>query len=541
MQQAQEMRAAAVQNSMELVEFAGPTNIGGRISDIEFNPLNPAIVYAGAATGGMFKSTDMGLSWISVFDDQANLSVGDIGIDPVHPDTLYVGTGEANGGHNNFPGGGVYKSIDGGSSWRLLGLENTTSIGRIVVDPSNTQRIFLAAVGSYFLPNPERGIYKSEDGGLTWVPSLYISDSTGAIDIVMDPANPNRLMASMWERVRRPNSSHLFGPISGIFRSLDSGNNWEYLGPGRGLPDPTARNIGRIGLAISQSNPDMVYALYSDGSYYWGLYKTSDFGTSWIDADPDKEINNGASNFSWYFGQVRIHPAHPDTLFALDVSFMRSTDGGNNWPVIYGYSGGPANLHVDHHALAFHPKNPDYIIEGNDGGINISQDAGASWTKVAELPVTQFYEIGLDKNNPQRLYGGTQDNGTLRTLTGGLNDWGRIYGGDGFYVVVNHTNPDIIYAESQYGYLGKSTNGGFSFNIVLTGINQTELTNWSTPIIMDHNNSSVLYYGTDRVYRTTTGAASWTVISPDLTDGIPGTRLGTVTTMAVAPTNSNVI
>lgn len=538
MKKAQQMRQAAGNFPLEMVQFAGPTNIQGRVSDIEFNPKNPNIVYAGAATGGVFKSTDMGQTWSAIFDDQANLNVGDIGIDPNYPDTIYVGTGEANGGHNNFPGGGVYKSTDGGASWQFLGLENTASIGRIVVDPANSQRIFLAAVGSYFSLNPERGIYESENGGQTWSQSLFVSDSTGAIDIVIDPANPSRMIAAMWERVRRPNASQLHGPTSGIYRSFNSGNTWEYLGSTNGLPNPAATNVGRIGLAISQSNPDILYAIYADGSNYLGLYRTTNFGASWTDADPDREINNGTGGFSWYFGQVRIHPANPNTVYALDVAYMRSIDGGANWPIIYGYSSPIPDLHVDQHALAFHPTNPDYLIEGNDGGINISNDGGVNWIKTAELPVTQFYEIGLDRNNPQRLYGGTQDNGTLRTLTGALNDWDRIYGGDGFYVIVDHTNSNIIYAESQYGNLGKSTNGGTYWIGATNGIYGN--TNWSTPVIMDPNNNQVLYYGAEQVFRSTNGASSWTVISPDLTP-ITYPRLGTITTIAVAPTNSNVI
>jgi photosystem II stability/assembly factor-like uncharacterized protein len=539
---AQKMRGQAVENPLELVEFAGPTNIGGRVVDIEFNPQDPNIAYAGAATGGVFKSTDMGNAWFSIFDDQANLSVGDIGIDPVNPDIIYVGTGEANGGHNNFAGGGLFKSTDGGATWEFKGLGSTVSIGRVIVNPLNPQQVFVAAVGSYFGPNPERGVYVSANGGDTWAQSLFVSDSTGAVDIIMDPGNPSRMIAAMWERVRRPNSSHLYGATSGLYRSTNGGTNWENLGPANGLPNPNATNVGRIGLAISLSNPDIVYTLYTNGSNYLGLYKSTDFGTAWSNADPGGGISNGTATFSWYFGQVRVHPADPNTVYALDVAFMRSTNGGQNWPIIYGYGGAPPGLHVDHHALAFHPTNPDYLLEGNDGGINISTDAGVSWSKVANLPVTQFYEIGLDRNNPQRLYGGTQDNGTLRTLTGALDDWDHILGGDGFYVIVDHTNPDIIYAESQFGNLRKSTNGGSSFPITATnGINQNEPTNWSTPVVMDPNDNNILYYGTDRVYRTTNGASFWTAISPDLTDGISGTRLGTVTTIAVAPTNSNIL
>lgn len=537
MRLAQQMRAQAANLELAQVEFAGPTNIGGRISDVEFNPLNPNIVYAASATGGVFKSTDTGNTWFPIFDDQANLNVGDIGIDPVNPEIIYVGTGEANGGHNNFPGGGVYKSTDGGASWQFIGLENTASVGRIVVDPANPQRVFVAAVGSYFSPNPERGLYRSEDGGQSWSHSLFVSDSTGAIDVVIDPANSSRMMAAMWERVRTVNGGHLFGPTSGIYCSFNGGNTWELLGPANGLPDPATTNIGRIGLAQSLSNPDILYAIFSDGSGYLGLFKTTNFGANWSNADPDREIDDGTGGFSWYFGQVRVHPANPDVVYALDVAFMRSTNGGAAWPIIYGYSG-PAILHVDHHALAFHPSNPDFIINGNDGGLNISTNGGVSFSKVAELPNNQFYEIGLDRTNPQRLYGGTQDNGTLRTLTGALNDWDRIYGGDGFYVIVDPNNPNIIYAESQNGGLGKSTNGGASFFPVANNINGKK--NWSTPVVMDPNNSNVLYYGTERVWRTTNGASSWSPVSPTLVTD-PGPRLGTVTTIAVAPTNSNVI
>lgn len=521
-------------------EFAGPVNIGGRVVDIEFNPVDPSIVYAASATGGVFKSTDTGLTWFPIFDDLAVLTIGDIAINPLDPEIIYVGTGEPNGGHNNFPGSGMFKSTNGGSDWEFIGLGNTAAIGRIIIHPANPQIVYAAAVGSYFAHNEERGVYKTTDGGLTWEISLFVSDTTGAIDIVIDPNNPDFLMAAMWERVRRVNSSHLYGPSSGIYTTTNGGTSWNLLGPSTGLPDAAFENIGRIGLAISRSSPNIIYALYNDGYNYSGLYKTTNYGSNWTNVDTDSEISEGTSNFSWFFGQVRVHPQNPNTVFVMDVAFMRSTNSGNSWPIIYGY-GGPGQLHVDHHALAFHPQNPNYIINGNDGGINISTDGGVNWSQPAQLPATQFYEIGLDRTNPQKLYGGTQDNNTIRTNTGAIDDWDRILGGDGFYVIVDPTNPNIIYAESQFGNLAKSTNGGLSFNYALNGINQSQPTNWSTPVIMDPNNNNILYYGTDRVYRTTNGAQNWTVISGDLTDGIPGTRLGTVTTIAVAPTNSNVI
>jgi photosystem II stability/assembly factor-like uncharacterized protein len=521
-------------------DFIGPVNVGGRVVDIEFNPSDPNIVYAGFSTGGVFKSTDTGNSWFPVFDSLAVLTIGDIAIDPQNPDVVYVGTGEANGGHNNFPGGGVFKSTNAGVTWQFLGLEQTTSIGRVLVHPTNSDIVYLAAVGSYFSPNPERGVYKSTDGGNSWNKSLFISDSTGAIDIIMDPTNPDKMMATMWERVRRPNASHLYGPSSGIYKTSDGGNNWELIPASAGLPNPNTQNVGRIGLAISRSNPDIVLALYTDGYQIISLFRTANFGINWEDIDPDNELQNGASTFSWYFGQVRVHPTNPDIVYVMDVAFMRSTNGGTTWPIIYGY-GGPGQLHVDHHALAFHPTNPSFIINGNDGGINISTDGGVGWSNPAQIPATQFYEIGLDASNPLAAYGGTQDNGTNRTLDGGIDNWQHIYGGDGFYVLVDYTNPNIIYAESQNGGLGKSTDGGYNFFPATNGISSNEPTNWSTPVIMDPNNNNILYYGTSYLYRTTDGANSWTKISPQLTDWVQGRRLGTLTTMAVAPTNSNVI
>ncbi len=538
---ARAMKEQAVARPLETVTFAGPSNIGGRISDIEFNPQNGDIVYAGAATGGVFKSTDKGVTWAPVFDDAANLNIGDIAINPLNPDVVYVGTGEGNGGHNNFPGEGIYKSTDAGNSWALIGLENTVSIGRVVVDPVIPQRVFVAAQGSYFLPNPERGVYRSSNGGTDWERVLFVTDSTGASDIVIDPVNPNRILATTWERARRPHTglTHLNGPTSGIYRSTDGGDNWERLGSTTGLP--IGNQIGRIGLALYPNNPDSVYALITTGSGYRGLYLTTNFGDTWTNVDPDREIETGVAGFSWYFGQVRVHPANPDIVYVMDADFMRSTNGGTTWPIIYGYNGGPPNLHVDHHALAFHPDDPNYIINGNDGGLNISTDAGVSFSKVADLPVNQFYEIGLDFNNPERIYGGTQDNGTLRTLTGATNDWERIFGGDGFYTIVDHTNPNVIYAESQFGVLGKSTDGGNDFDIVLNGINSNQPTNWSTPVVMDPNNNNVLYYGTNRLYRTTNGAASWTAISPNLTTAPGNSRLGTLTTIDVSPLDSDII
>jgi len=535
-------KASALGNRFALSPVApvGPDNIGGRFSDIEWDPTDADIVYASAATGGVFKSTDGGASWMPIADALPNLNAGDLAVDPNNPSTIWLGTGEPNGGHNNFPGNGLYRSTDGGANWTFIGLGGTASIGRIVVDPTDSQRVFVAAQGSYFAPNPERGLYRTLDGGTTWQNVLSVSDSTGVTDVVIDPTNPNRMLAATWERVRRPNGgTHLFGPTSGIWRSLNGGDTWTKLGAANGLPNPATQPTGRIGLALCGADPNVAYAVITNGNNVIGLWKSTDFGTNWINNDTDLEIQAGGGGFSWYFSQVRVSPDDCNQVYALDVTFFRSDDSGVNFTIQY--AGFPAGFHVDHHALAFHPENPAILLEGNDGGINYSTDRGESWSKIPGLPVNQFYEIGLDASNPARLYGGTQDNGTLRTTTGGVSDWTRILGGDGFYVNVDPTNPDVIYAESQFGNLFRTTNGGVNWTNVVPSGSGSDRKNWSTPVRLDPVTPSIVYYGTQRLWRSTNGGASWTAVSGDLTGWVPGAVLGTITTIGISPSNTNVV
>jgi photosystem II stability/assembly factor-like uncharacterized protein len=532
-------------------EFAGPANIGGRVTDLAIHPSEPQTLYAAAATGGVFRSRDLGQTWNPIFDEQPFLSIGDIAIAPSNPGVIYVGTGEANGGHNNYAGGGLYRSEDGGESWSFRGLGETVSIGRVVVHPDDPNRLWVAGVGSYFAPNPERGVFRSTDGGLSWSKTLFVNDSTGVVDIAMRPGNPDVLFATTWQRVRRVTGSFLYGRGSAVYRSEDAGNTWELLGPNRGLPNPddfvdsSGRvRIGRIGVAISESFPATVYAYYTSGSGYRGLYRSTDGGDSWEDANPSGSITRASSRaftFSWYFGQIRVDPVDPARVFVLDVAVLKSEDGGETWSSRNG-------THVDHHAMLFHPQNPGAIFDGNDGGVALSLNGGVSWEKLAPLPITQFYEIAVDPGRPQRLFGGTQDNGTIWTSTGATNDWKSLFGGDGFYVLPIPGDATRAYAESQWGNLVRVDGlfgSPFPFPIATgTGIPalEDERRNFAVPLAMDPFDPQILYYGTYRIWRTEDGVATnWQPISGDLTRGTEIAKLGTLTTIAVSPLDGNVI
>ena len=513
---------------------AGPSNVGGRITDVAVHPDYPDIIYAGAAFGGVFKSINGGDSWTAISDDVPSLSVGDIEVDPWDPDILYLGTGESNSSGDSYAGTGIYKTTDGGTTWDFIGLPESRHIGRIVIDPMNPQRIFVAAMGALFATNPDRGVYRSLNGGESWEQVLFVTDSTGAADLAINPQNPDIVYAAMWERIRSPSRRRVGGLTSGIWRSTDGGDNWEHLT--NGLPAASVNN-GRIGLAISPADPDYVYASMVDHpGYLMGMWRTTNGGDSW-----QSRLNSPSpwsfSGFGWYFGRIWAHPTNRSIVYFGDVGFWKSTDGAANWYDIMG------SMHVDMHVLYQDPGNPNYMVVGNDGGMFISQNGGNSWIKSYDLPITQFYGITIDHLQPHRLYGGTQDNSTPRTLDGQFDNWDVIFFGDGFYCNVDFTNSNVIYAEAQYGYLGKSTNLGQSWSIITSGIDDNERTNWSTPVVMSPHDNNVLFYGAERLYKTVNGGNWWNAISPDLTGGGgPGNLIyGTITTIGVSPISENVI
>ncbi len=517
---------AAGRNDAVSWEPAGPTNVGGRITDIAMHPSDLQTIYAATASGGVWKSTNAGANWLPVTDGLPSLSIGDLAIDPSDKNTIYCGTGETNGGGGSvtYDGRGVFKSTDGGSTWTSLGLENTGSIGRIEVDPKNPNRVFVAAMGHLFDNNEERGVYRSTDGGLTWEKKLFVNDSVGVIDLVINPENPDTVFAATWERIRRPYTRRYGGPGSGVWRSSDGGDTWTKLGGGL----PAGNQTGRMGIAVSPSNPATLYVTHANiiGSFT-GVYKSVNNGNTWsalsLDSDP------GYSSYGWWFGQIRVDPVDAGKVYNLGVDWRKTTDGGVSWNSVTSLY-----LHADYHALYIHPANPNFMVAGNDGGVFISEDGGDTWEQ-KPFPVTQFYTSEIDFQNPDNFYGGAQDNGTWRTLTGNPDEWEFFNGGDGFVTLVNPIDNNIIYSESQYGgFYG--TNGASP--------PAAQRYNWNTPYIFDPNNPDVMYIGAEKLFKSVDGGLNWSAISSDLSNGNAGQNFvvyGTITTIAASPLDGNTL
>ncbi len=521
----QREESARFKSGQEDWEMVGPYNVGGRITDVEMHPTDTETIYVTAASGGIYKSADKGKTWDQIFENHYTQSIGDMAITKTDKNILYVGTGEPNIGQGSitYDGYGVFKSTDAGVNWTHVGLENAGGIGRVEVDPGNPDRVFVAALGNVFSTNPERGVYRTLNGGQSWENVLFLNDSTGCIDLCINPNNTDIIYAAMWERVRYPHHRTYGGQSSGIWKTVDGGNNWTELTSG--LPSGA---MGRIGIDIALSEPDVLYALYANenGSYN-DVFKTTNGGDTWSALN----ANIGGSMYTWWFGKMQVHPNDSRIVWIIDFHLWRSTNGGASFDRVNG-------LHVDQHGVYAHPLEPEFVVIGNDGGVYISEDGTTNNTLLTNLPITQFYTCEVNFQDPNQRMVGTQDNGTVRTMTGSNSDWARIYGGDGFIVRVDPTESRYVYAASQRGGFGRSVNGGLGF----TGAKPAggERYNWKTPYILDPNTPSTLYLGSHRVYKSTNRAVSWTRISDDLTNGNqPPWNYGTITAISVSKINPN--
>jgi photosystem II stability/assembly factor-like uncharacterized protein len=493
----------------------GPAGMSGRITAIDAVVKNPDTWYIGAASGGVWKTTNAGATWTSVFDDQPTLNIGSLAIQQSNPNIVWVGTGEGNPRNSINLGEGIYKSMDAGKTWKRMGLEKTKNLHRIIVDPTNPDVVYAAAIGNPYAEHPERGVYKTTDGGETWNRVLYTNDTSGCADLAMDPSNPNKLIANMWQHRRTPWGFKSGGPGSGLYITVDGGKTWKKLGKSDGLP---AGNFGRIGISFAPSMPNRVYAMVEATKN--GLYKSDDGGFKWelITAEPAIVTNR-----PFYFQDIAVDSKNENRLYSIHDIVEVSEDGGKTFKTMLPYGG----IHPDHHAWWIHPEDPNFILDGNDGGIGISRDRGRSWNFNENLPVGQFYHVNVDDQIPYNIMGGMQDNGTWHgpayTWTGGgIRNyyWNNIGGGDGFDAMPDPENNDWVYSMSQGGSLGRlnyKTGERWYIKPPDTDTSRKLRFNWNAAIAQDPFNKNTIYYGSQFVHKSTDKGASWQTISPDLT------------------------
>lgn len=488
----------------------GPAGMSGRVTAIDVVQKNPSIIYVGTASGGLWKTTSGGVDWKPIFDTLKVASIGAIAIDQNVPDIIWVGTGEGNPRNSQTSGNGVYKSLDGGKSWIHLGLEQSKNIHRIIIDPRNSDVVYIGVQGSAFGDSEERGVYKTTDGGKTWQKILYVNERTGVADLVMDPSNPNKLFAAMWEFRREPWFFTSGGKGSGLYVTFDGGKTWTKRTENDGLPKG---ELGRIGIAIARSNPEIIYALIE--AKVNALYKSTDGGFRWFKVS-DKNIGDRP----FYYAEIYVDPKNENRIYNIYTQVSVSEDGGKTFNLLI------SRIHPDHHAFYIHPENPNFIIDGNDGGLAISYDRGKTWRFVENLPVAQFYHINVDNDFPYNVYGGLQDNGSWKGPSRVFNnmgisnfDWQEVGFGDGFDVLPDPDDSRYGYAMSQGGNLFRyDSKTGMQKSIRPVHPDGIELRfNWNAALAQDPFDNSTIYYGSQFLHKSTNKGDSWEIISPDLT------------------------
>lgn len=517
----------AQQFNMKLAGDLKPRNIGpggmsGRVTAIDVVTSEPDIMYVGTASGGLWKSTSGGIKWEPVFDKEVTASIGAVAIQQSNPSVIWVGTGEGNPRNSLNGGYGVYRSLDGGRSWQSMGLEETRHIHRIIIDPTDPNTVYVGAIGSPWGEHPQRGVFKTTDGGQTWEKILYVNDKTGVADMVMDPANPNKLLVAMWEHKRDPWFFNSGGPGSGLYMTHDGGRNWKQLTEEDGLPKG---ELGRIGLAISAGRPDIIYALVESKKN--ALYKSEDGGFSW------KKINEGndIGDRPFYYSDIFVDPENENRVYSVFTYVNVSEDGGRSFKMLMPAYGVDNGVHPDHHAWWIHPSDGQFMIDGNDGGMNITRDGGRTWRFIGNLPVGQFYHVSVDNEFPYNVYGGMQDNGSWRgpayawRAQGIRNSyWQEIAFGDGFDVVPDADDSRYGYAMSQQGFVRRyDWETGNDYTVRPTPPDDTTRLrfNWNAGIGQDPFDNGTVYFGSQFVHKSTDKGLTWEVISPDLTTNDP--------------------
>jgi photosystem II stability/assembly factor-like uncharacterized protein len=495
----------------------GPAIMSGRISDIAIHPKNRHVWYVTVGSGGVWKTENAGTTWTPVFDGQGSYSIGCVTIDPSTPDTIWVGTGENVSGRHVGIGDGVYKSLNGGKTWANMGLRQSEHVARILVDPRGSNVLYVAAEGPLWSSGGERGLYKSTDGGATWTLSLEINKDTGVASAAFDPSNPDILYAAAYQRRRSVAAFMGGGPDSGIYKSSDAGKTWRKLTVGL----PTG-DMGKIGLAVSPIDPRVIYATVEASPDERGFYRSTDRGESW--EKRNSYISGGTGPH--YYQEIFADPNRFDRVYQMDPAMQVTDDGGKTWRRV-----GEKNKHGDNHAMAFVAGDPDYILNGSDGGVYESRDGGKTWRFFENLPLTQFYKLALDHDRPfYNVHGGTQDNGTQmgpsRTLNAhGISnaDWVITYGADGYACAVDPTDPNIVYVEWQEGnllrYDRRSRETVYISPAPAAGDAPLRF-NWDSPVIVSPHAHTRIYYASQYVWRSDDRGDSWTKISPDLTRNI---------------------
>lgn len=518
-------------------KLQGPSNIGGRIVDLAIDTAHKDTVYIAAASGGVWKTTDAGDHFKPAWKNNMPQSMGALAM--ASDGTLYAATGEANpgGGSITYGGSGIYRSTNGGKSWKNVGLKKGSRVGRIAIDPTNPKHVYVAVTGNLFKPGGTRGLYETTTAGKSWKRVLEgDNDTTGAVDVAINPKDPKIVFATMWDHIRYPDRRVYSGVGSGLYRSADGGKTWELLAETHGLPAQNDQN-GRIGVAIAPSDPNRVYAITSNGGLgsLSAFYSSTDGGDTWTPSPGTPYLVDSQYVYAWWFGRIWVDPEDPLHLFVAGVSLMESTDGGTSFPITQ------SDVHADQHAMQWDPNVKNRVYLGNDGGFYRSNDNGAqgTWRHSLYEPISQFVSIDVSEQDPTRIAGGLQDNGSNRSW--GAQGWGSYYGGDGQRTLINPKDKNNVFACSQYGSCGRSTDGGDTMEDY-TPVSARN--NYFTPVEFDPSDPNVMYWAGERVNRSEDNGQSWTPISDDLGSGggtetnpLYANHYGTVT--SIAPSKSD--